>query len=134
MEKRKLNILERATKLNEKRLDYIVSRGLFSEESVAGVRALKEHDGRWLCWNAETGLVDIHLVEDGKRGALAIGCEMTEDEWNKMMTEDEFEPCHEVVHTDGEGLFEWRDCFHPVKGLPEIKYRYAKETQQGSLG
>lgn len=128
MEKRKLNILERATKLNEKRLDYIVSRGLFSEESVAGVRALKEHDGRWLCWNAETGLVDIHLVEDGKRGALAIGCEMTEYEWNKMMTDDGFEAGREVIHTDGEGFFEWRDYFHPVKGFPEIKYKYTENA------
>lgn len=128
MEKRKLNILERATKLNEKRLDYIVSRGLFSEESVAGVRALKEHDGRWLCWNAETGLVDIHLVEDGKRVPQATGCEMTEDEWNKMMTDDGFEAGREVIHTDGEGFFEWRDYFHPVKGLPEIKYRYTENA------
>lgn len=134
MEKRKLNILERSTKLNEKRLDYIVSRGLFSEESVAGVRALKEHEGRWLCWNAETGLVDIHLVEDGKRVPQATGGEMTEDEWNKMMTDDGFDAAREVIHTDGEGFFEWRDYFHPVKGLPEIKYRYAKEAQQNSLG
>lgn len=128
MVKKKLNILERATKLNEKRLDYIVSRGLFSEESVAGVRALKEHDGRWLCWNAETGLVDIHLVEDGKRVPQATGCEMTEYEWNKMMTDDGFEAGREVIHTDGEGFFEWRDCFHPVKGFPEIKYKYAENS------
>lgn len=128
MVKKKINILERMTRLNEKRLDYVVSRGLFSEKRMEAVRSFKEHNGRWLCWNAETGLVEIQLVENGKRGALAVGGEMTEEEWNKMMTEDEFEPCHEVVHTDGEGFFEWRDCFHPVKGFPEIKYKYAENT------
>lgn len=128
MEKRKLNILERATKLNEKRLDYIVSRGLFSEERVESVRALKEHNGRWLCWNAETGLVTIKLADSGKTTLLATGGEMTEDDWLEMMKSDEFEPCTESVHTDAKDeLFEWRTYAHPIKGFPEIKYKYAQK-------
>lgn len=125
----KLNILERATRLDERRLDHIVARGLFSGESVEKVRESKDYSGRWLFWDAGTGLVTIQFNDGGKMSLLATGGKMTEDEWVEMMKGDGFEPCHECVHTDGKDVpFEWRDCWHPVKGFPEIKYRYAKES------
>lgn len=125
----KLKILERATRLDERRLEHIVGRGLFSGESVEGLRGSKDYSGKWLLWDAGTGLVTIQLANGGKMTLLATGGKMTEEEWVEMMEGDEFSPGREAVHTDSNVVgFEWRDYWHPVKGLPEIKYRYAKDS------
>lgn len=113
MKKTKLNILERATKLDDKRLDYIVLCGLFPKETLKGLYGQR---GIFLYWNAENLKVSIETVQNGKRKPLLYGGEMMEDEWLEMMEVDAFSPCLESVHTDSTmTYFEWRECFHPVK-------------------